>query len=105
VARNSHRRAGRLLAVAALARHPRQFPDLYRALISAGEIGQLGAVLSILALLHRGVGRDRLQQKIALAFVIRPSSPVVALLSHRLLTYVVRRWCRCSADAPETFRC
>ena len=35
---------------AALARHPRQFPDLYRALIAAGEeSGQLGAVLSSLA--------------------------------------------------------
>jgi len=35
----------------ALARHPRQFPDIYRALITAGEdSGQLGAILQSLDL-------------------------------------------------------
>ena len=34
----------------ALVRHPRQFPDIYRALISAGEeSGKLGSVLGSLA--------------------------------------------------------
>ena len=74
---------------AALARHPRQFPDLYRALIAAGEeSGQLGAVLSSLADFIEE--RARLQQKISLAFVYPTIVTVVALLVViGLLTYVV----------------
>jgi len=74
---------------AALARHPRQFPDLYRALIAAGEeSGQLGAVLSSLADFIEE--RARLQQKIMLAFVYPTIVTVVALLVViGLLTYVV----------------
>jgi len=74
---------------AALARHPRQFPDLYRALIAAGEeSGQLGAVLSSLADFIEE--RARLQQKISLAFVYPTIVTVVALLVVTgLLTYVV----------------
>jgi general secretion pathway protein F len=74
---------------AALARHPRQFPDLYRALIAAGEeSGQLGSVLSSLADFIEE--RARLQQKISLAFVYPTIVTVVALLVVTgLLTYVV----------------
>jgi general secretion pathway protein F len=73
----------------ALSRHPRQFPDLYRALISAGEeSGQLGSVLSSLADFIEE--RSRLQQKITLAFVYPAIVTVVALLVViGLLTYVV----------------
>ena len=74
---------------AALARHPRQFPDLYRALIAAGEeSGQLGSVLSSLADFIEE--RARLQQKILLAFVYPIIVTAVALLVViGLLTYVV----------------
>jgi general secretion pathway protein F len=74
---------------AALARHPRQFPDLYRALIAAGEeSGQLGSVLSSLADFIEE--RARLQQKITLAFVYPAIVTAVALLVViGLLTYVV----------------
>jgi general secretion pathway protein F len=74
---------------AALARHPRQFPDLYRALIAAGEeSGQLGSVLSSLADFIEE--RARLQQKIMLAFVYPTIVTVVALVVViGLLTYVV----------------
>jgi len=74
---------------AALARHPRQFPELYRALIAAGEeSGQLGSVLSSLADFIEE--RSRLQQKIVLAFVYPAIVTAVALLVViGLLTYVV----------------
>jgi general secretion pathway protein F len=74
---------------AALARYPRQFPDLYRALIAAGEeSGQLAAVLTSLADFIEE--RARLQQKISLAFVYPTIVTAVALLVVTgLLTYVV----------------
>jgi general secretion pathway protein F len=74
---------------AALARPPRQFPDLYRALIAAGEeSGQLGSVLSSLADFIEE--RARLQQKITLAFVYPAIVTTVALLVIiGVLTYVV----------------
>ncbi|MBV8208570.1 MAG: type II secretion system inner membrane protein GspF [Burkholderiaceae bacterium] len=74
---------------AALARHPRQFPDLYRALIAAGEeSGQLGSVLSSLADFIEE--RARLQQKISLAFVYPAIVTAVALLVVTgLLTFVI----------------
>lgn len=73
----------------ALARHPRQFPDLYRALIAAGEeSGKLSAVLASLA--DYVEERARLQQKITLAFVYPAIVTVVALaVVIGLLTYVV----------------
>jgi len=73
----------------ALARHPRQFPDLYRALIAAGEeSGQLGSVLASLADFIEE--RAKLQQKIQLAFVYPAIVTAVALLVVTgLLTYVV----------------
>jgi general secretion pathway protein F len=74
---------------AALARHRRQFPGIYRALIAAGEeSGKLGAVLGSLA--DYVEERARLQQKITLAFVYPAIVTVVALaVVIGLLTYVV----------------
>jgi general secretion pathway protein F len=73
----------------ALARHPRQFPDIYRALIAAGEeSGKLGTVLASLA--DYIEERARLSQKITLAFVYPIIVTLVALLVViGLLTYVV----------------
>ncbi len=73
----------------ALARHPRQFPEIYRALISAGEeSGKLGSVLGSLA--DYIEERAKLQQKITLAFVYPAIVTLVALLVVvGLLTYVV----------------
>ncbi len=73
----------------ALARHPRQFPDIYRALIAAGEeSGKLGSVLASLA--DYVEERARLQQKITLAFVYPVIVTFVALaVVIGLLTYVV----------------
>jgi general secretion pathway protein F len=80
--------SGSSLSVA-LSRHPRQFPELYRALIAAGEeSGQLGSVLTSLADFIEE--RARLQQKISLAFVYPAIVTAVALLVVTgLLTYVV----------------
>ncbi len=73
----------------ALARHPRQFPDIYRALIAAGEeSGKLGSVLSSLA--DYVEERAKLQQKITLAFVYPVIVTLVALaVVIGMLTYVV----------------
>ena len=73
----------------ALVRHPRQFPDIYRALISAGEeSGKLGSVLGSLA--DYVEERAKLQQKITLAFVYPAIVTFVALaVVIGLLTYVV----------------
>lgn len=73
----------------ALARHPRQFPDIYRALIAAGEeSGKLGSVLGALA--DYVEDRAKLQQKITLAFVYPIIVTIVSLLVViGLLTYVV----------------
>ena len=73
----------------ALERHPRQFPDIYRALIAAGEeSGRLGTVLQSLA--DYIEERARLQQKITLAFVYPAIVTLVALaVVVGLLTYVV----------------
>jgi len=73
----------------ALARHPRQFPDIYRALIAAGEeSGKLGSVLGSLA--DYVEERAKLQQKITLAFVYPVIVTLVALaVVIGLLTYVV----------------
>lgn len=73
----------------ALARHPRQFPEIYRALIAAGEeSGKLGSVLGSLA--DYVEERAKLQQKITLAFVYPIIVTLVALaVVIGLLTYVV----------------
>ena len=74
---------------AALARHPRQFPAIYRALIAAGEeSGKLGSVLGSLADFIEE--RARLQQKILLAFIYPAILTGVSLLVVVfLLTYVI----------------
>ncbi|MDO8263755.1 MAG: type II secretion system inner membrane protein GspF [Gallionella sp.] len=73
----------------ALARHPRDFADIYRALVASGEqIGQLARVLSRLAdYIER---RNELMQKVKLAFTYPAIVTVVAfLIVIFLLTYVV----------------
>ena len=73
----------------ALAKHPRDFADIYRALVSSGEqIGQLAHVLSRLSdYIER---RNALVQKVKLAFTYPAIVTVVAfLIVIFLLTYVV----------------
>jgi general secretion pathway protein F len=73
----------------ALAKHPRDFADIYRALVASGEqIGQLARVLSRLAdYIER---RNALVQKVKLAFTYPAIVTVVAfLIVIFLLTYVV----------------
>ncbi|NEX61348.1 type II secretion system inner membrane protein GspF [Noviherbaspirillum galbum] len=73
----------------ALARHPRDFADIYRALVSSGEqIGQLSRVLSRLAdYIER---RNSLVQKVRLAFTYPAIVTVVAFaIVIFLLAYVV----------------
>ncbi|MBK4736436.1 type II secretion system inner membrane protein GspF [Noviherbaspirillum pedocola] len=74
---------------AALAQHPRDFADIYRALVASGEqIGQLSRVLSRLAdYIER---RNSLVQKVRLAFTYPAIVTVVAFaIVIFLLTYVV----------------
>ena len=73
----------------ALSRHPRDFEDIYRALVASGEqIGQLSRVLSRLAdYIER---RNSLVQKVRLAFTYPAIVTIVAfLIVIFLLTYVV----------------
>ena len=73
----------------ALAQHPRDFTDIYRALVTSGEqIGKLASVLSRLAdYIER---RNALVQKVKLAFTYPAIVTVVAfLIVIFLLTYVV----------------
>lgn len=73
----------------ALSRHPRDFADIYRALVASGEhIGQLSGVLSRLAdFVER---RNALIQKIRLAFTYPAIVTAVAFtIVIFLLTYVV----------------
>ncbi|AGH85649.1 MULTISPECIES: type II secretion system inner membrane protein GspF [Ralstonia solanacearum species complex] len=73
----------------ALAQHPRDFPDIYRALVSAGEhSGNLGLVLSRLA--DYIESRNALTSKIKLAFTYPAIVTVVAFaIVIFLLSYVV----------------
>jgi len=80
--------AGQSLSTA-LAQHPRDFADIYRALVASGEqIGQLARVLSRLAdYIER---RNALVQKVKLAFTYPAIVTVVAFaIVIFLLTYVV----------------
>ncbi|MFI4941173.1 MAG: type II secretion system inner membrane protein GspF [Burkholderiales bacterium] len=73
----------------ALSQHPRDFADIYRALVASGEqIGQLSRVLSRLAdFIER---RNTLVQKVKLAFTYPAIVTVVAFaIVIFLLTYVV----------------
>jgi len=73
----------------ALAQHPKDFPDIYRALVSAGEhSGNLGLVLSRLA--DYIESRNALTSKIKLAFTYPAIVSVVAVaIVIFLLSYVV----------------
>jgi general secretion pathway protein F len=80
--------AGHTLAQA-LARYPSVFPDIYRALVKAGEAsGELGRVM--LRLADYTESRQVLRQKVGLAFVYPAIVTLVALLVVTgLLMYVV----------------
>ncbi len=80
---------GGLSLAGALALHPRNFPDIYRALVTAGEhTGKLGLVLSRLA--DYIEQRNALRQKIQLAFTYPAVVTLVAMgIVSFLLTYVV----------------
>lgn len=73
----------------ALARHPRDFPDVYRALVAAGE--QSGDLARVMVRLADYVeSRTALQQRVMLAFTYPAIVTVVAtLVIIALLTYVV----------------
>ncbi|MBN3722913.1 type II secretion system inner membrane protein GspF [Burkholderia sp. Ac-20379] len=73
----------------ALAEHPRDFPEIYRALVAAGEhTGKLGLVLSRLA--DYIEQRNALKQKIVLAFTYPGIVTLIALgIVTFLLSYVV----------------
>nr|WP_315592933.1 type II secretion system inner membrane protein GspF [uncultured Cupriavidus sp.] len=73
----------------ALAQHPKDFPDIYRALVSAGEhSGHLGVVLERLATYIET--RNALRSKIMLAFTYPAIVTVVAFaIVIFLLSYVV----------------
>jgi general secretion pathway protein F len=73
----------------AMAKYPRDFPDVYRALIAAGEqSGDLGMVMSKLA--DYVESRTALSQRVTLAFTYPAIVTLVALaVVVALLTYVV----------------
>lgn len=86
----------------ALASHPTDFADIYRALVAAGEqSGQLGKVMVLLAdYLER---RNALIQKIRLAFTYPAIVTVVAvLIVGFLLAYVVPQVVSVFADSRQS---
>jgi len=69
----------------ALTQHPRDFPDIYRALVAAGEhTGKLGIVLSRLA--DYIEQRNALKQKIVLAFTY---PTIVTLIAFGIVTFLL----------------
>jgi general secretion pathway protein F len=69
----------------ALSQHPKDFPDIYRALVAAGEhTGKLGLVLSRLA--DYIEQRNALKQKIVLAFTY---PAVVTLIAFGIVTFLL----------------
>ncbi|MEA3097070.1 type II secretion system inner membrane protein GspF [Caballeronia mineralivorans] len=69
----------------ALAQHPRDFPEIYRALVAAGEhTGKLGLVLSRLA--DYIEQRNALKQKIVLAFTY---PAIVTLIAFGIVTFLL----------------
>lgn len=69
----------------ALAQHPRDFPEIYRALVAAGEhTGKLGIVLSRLA--DYIEQRNALKQKILLAFTY---PAIVTLIAFGIVTFLL----------------
>ena len=86
----------------ALAQHPRDFSDIYRALVASGEqVGQLPRVLSRLAdYIER---RNALTQKVRLAFTYPTIVACVAfLIVLFLLTYVVPQIVSVFADRKQS---
>jgi general secretion pathway protein F len=86
----------------ALAQHPKDFPDIYRALVSAGEhSGNLGLVLSRLA--DYIESRNALTSKIKLAFTYPAIVTVVAFaIVIFLLAYVVPQVVSVFAHTKQT---
>ena len=69
----------------ALTQHPRDFPEIYRALVAAGEhTGKLGLVLSRLA--DYIEQRNALKQKIVLAFTY---PAIVTLIAFGIVTFLL----------------
>ena len=69
----------------ALAQHPKDFPEIYRALVAAGEhTGKLGLVLSRLA--DYIEQRNALKQKIVLAFTY---PAIVTLIAFGIVTFLL----------------
>jgi general secretion pathway protein F len=69
----------------ALAQHPKDFPEIYRALVAAGEhTGKLGLVLSSLA--DYIEQRNALKQKIILAFTY---PAIVTLIAFGIVTFLL----------------
>jgi general secretion pathway protein F len=91
-----------------LAAYPRTFPDIYRALIDAGEqTGRLGEVLERLA--EYTENREALQQKVLLAFiypalVIVVSIAVVTLLMVKVVPQVTRVFVNTGQTLPLVTR-
>ncbi len=86
----------------ALAQHPRDFSDIYRALVASGEqVGQLSRVLARLAdYIER---RNTLMQKVRLAFTYPTIVACVAfLIVLFLLTYVVPQIVSVFADRKQS---
>jgi general secretion pathway protein F len=86
----------------ALAEHPRDFPEIYRALVAAGEhTGKLGLVLSRLA--DYIEQRNALKQKIVLAFTYPAIVTLIAFgIVTFLLSYVVPQVVNVFASTKQT---
>ncbi|MDN7178605.1 type II secretion system inner membrane protein GspF [Caballeronia sp. SEWSISQ10-4 2] len=86
----------------ALAQHPRDFPEIYRALVAAGEhTGKLGLVLSRLA--DYIEQRNALKQKIVLAFTYPAIVTLIAFgIVTFLLSYVVPQVVNVFASTKQT---
>jgi general secretion pathway protein F len=86
----------------ALSEHPRDFPEIYRALVAAGEhTGKLGLVLSRLA--DYIEQRNALKQKIVLAFTYPAIVTLIAFgIVTFLLSYVVPQVVNVFASTKQT---
>ena len=86
----------------AMAQHPRDFPEIYRALVAAGEhTGKLGLVLSRLA--DYIEERNALKQKIVLAFTYPAIVTLIAFgIVTFLLSYVVPQVVNVFASTKQT---
>ena len=87
---------------AALARHPRSFPEFYRALVNAAE--ESGAMATVLAHLANYLeSREALKQKTALALLYPALVTIVAVaVVLGLITYVVPQVAQVFTQARQT---